>query len=183
MRPGNYQNHRVREKGSPGSRPRRGDPGRLGRLAGGESGPTASRPGLLANRWLVGGERGLGGLVVRGLAGIGGGVAQRPAVRTGSRRWASTRARGMWVREGWARANRAGVAGEAKAGCRERASIERAEGMDARSERPARWHGPAPSLREVNPPHRPSGHPVAKSPGDEHVTARPRRVRRGRRGA
>ena len=29
-------------------------------------------------------------------------------------------------------------------GCRERASIERAEGMDARSERPAKWHGPAP---------------------------------------
>ena len=32
----------------------------------------------------------------------------------------------------------------AKAGCRERASIERAEGMDAHSERPARWHGRAP---------------------------------------
>jgi len=31
-------------------------------------------------------------------------------------------------------------------GCRERASIERAKGMDARSERPARWHGPTPSF-------------------------------------
>jgi len=33
-------------------------------------------------------------------------------------------------------------------GCRERASIERAEGMDARSERPARWHGLTRSLQD-----------------------------------
>jgi len=28
--------------------------------------------------------------------------------------------------------------------------------MDARSERPARWHGPTPSLREGNPTERPA---------------------------
>jgi hypothetical protein len=55
------------------------------------------------------------------------------------------------VREGWARANRAGVAGEAKAWM-PRASQHRASGrQDAWNERPARWHGLAPSRREVNP--------------------------------
>ena len=48
---------------------------------GSVSRPTSRRPRLLANRLVVGGERGLGRLVVNGFAGIEGGMAQRPAVR------------------------------------------------------------------------------------------------------
>ena len=93
------------------------------------------------------------------MAGIRGGMAQRAAVRTGLRRGASigsTRARGMRVREGWARARRAGVGKPSVARMAKPVSHERAQGMDARSERPARWHGPASSRCEVNPPHRPA---------------------------
>ena len=88
--------------------------------------------GRMKSRCCVGGDRGLGGLVVRGLRASGG--VSRPTARRppGSRRGAFiASARGMWVREGWACANRAGV-GKPSAARMEKLGFPRAsEGQDA----------------------------------------------------
>jgi hypothetical protein len=123
----------------------------------------AQRPAVQGFKYreLVGGERGLGELVVSGLRESGPGSPNGPpSHRLAPGGFYAFLARNAGLR-GAGPCQSSGVAGEAKAGCRERASIERAEGMDAQSERPARWHGPAPKLARGEP--RPTGRRPAGS--------------------
>jgi len=99
---------------------------------------------LSANRRWVRCDHGLGGLVVTvGLGFRGPGWPNGPpSPRLAPGGFYCVTARGIRVREGWARANRAGV-GKPSAARKAKLGFPRASGeQDARSECPARWHGP-----------------------------------------
>jgi len=116
-------------------------------------GSTARNPEGLKCQRSIGSDRGLGGFVVGGLRASGNRdcpTARRPP---GSRRGAFIAS--ARVEYGFARGgpvpDEPALGNRAQPGWRKRGFPRASRGQDARRERPARWHGLTPSLREVNP--------------------------------